>query len=101
MGAMKTETDLQLAKRKAEELEDFGDGPDHSDVFAKHSKIEIDDGSAIVKEFLETWHARVAAKDPEDKLSDEDEEAILRSTAEEFKQRFEGSPWIQTLLDSF
>jgi DNA mismatch repair protein MSH2 len=80
---------------------DVADGTDQADVFAKHSKVEIDDGTAIVKEFLETWHARVAAQDPDDKLGDEDELAVLKATAEEYKAKFEGSPWIQTLLANF
>ncbi|KAK4686325.1 DNA mismatch repair protein MSH2, partial [Tremellales sp. Uapishka_1] len=90
------ESVVKLAKRKAEELEDFGDGTSEN-VFAKHSKIETDEGTLLVKEFLDTWKSRIHDAD----MSDEDQVKELRRTAEEFKARFEGNPWVQTMMTSF
>jgi DNA mismatch repair protein MSH2 len=105
----------QLAKRKAEELEDFGgelphlsdvnsnlteayesDGED--DTFGKFPKQETDEGTALVKSFLEDWKLRVESRGD----MDEDEQvAELRRVAEEYKERFEGNEWVKGLMTSF
>ena len=88
----------QLAKRKAEELEDFGDGAAEA-TFAKFSKKDTEEGTELVKSFLDTWKARVEARG--EGLSEEEQVAELRKVAEEYKGRFEGNPWVQGLCESF
>ncbi|CAD6590292.1 MAG: MutS-like protein, partial [Tremellales sp. Tagirdzhanova-0007] len=89
------ESVVKLAKRKAEELEDFGDSaPDNA--LTKYSRAETDEGTAIVREFLDTWKARV--EDGSRELSEEEQVAELRRTAEAFKERFEGNSWVQGLM---
>lgn len=98
----------QLAKRKAEELEDFGDGAP-AGLFAKHSRQEIDDGTVLVKQFLEEWKARTevvagsasGGDDSAMQLSEEAQVEELRKVAEEYRERFESSPWVQSLLEGF
>lgn len=82
-----------MAKRKAEELEDFGDGTDASPV-AKLPKAEVDAGTEIVRAFLEEWRQRAEGGDGEAQL------AALRKTVEEYKGKFEGNAWVQNVLEA-
>jgi DNA mismatch repair protein MSH2 len=94
-----------LAKRKAEELEDFGEGAADT-VFAKHTKLETDQGTQLVKEFLDAWKGRIgqsgAGGGEDEAMMDEDAQVEeLRKVAEEFREKFEASPWIKSLLEGF
>ncbi|KAF8508246.1 DNA mismatch repair protein [Hysterangium stoloniferum] len=98
------ESVVKLAKRKADELEDFGDG---TDITAKFSKQEADDGSKIVTEFLQNWACRLPsnAEDGDDIVMADDisldaELAELKRCFEEFKPRIESNPWCQAILSS-
>jgi DNA mismatch repair protein MSH2 len=104
---------VQVAKRKAEELEDFGgesrettalrmltpatDGSEDTSS-AKFSKMETDEGTAVMKAFLDEWKASVEGQGD---LSEEAQVAELKRIAEVYKQRFESSPWIKNLLKTF
>lgn len=106
-------TKVQVAKRKAEELEDFGgesrettalrmltpavDGSEDTSS-AKFSKMETDEGTAVMKAFLDEWKASVEGQGD---LSEEAQVAELKRIAEEYKERFESSPWIKNLLETF
>jgi len=110
--------EAQLAKRKAEELEDFGgtylrlaedvnsfraDGS-ADDGLPKYSKSETDEGTALMRQFMETWKARAESLDDLNGESGASEEAQvdeLRRVAEEFGERFKGSAWITGLMDRF
>jgi DNA mismatch repair protein MSH2 len=93
------ESVVRLAKRKADELEDFGDGSEGEDVFAKISKSETDEGTAIVQDFLKTWKERTAAGDGDATMRSEEEElALLKATAREFKERMDGNAWTKAVL---
>ncbi|EIW69972.1 hypothetical protein TREMEDRAFT_30126 [Tremella mesenterica DSM 1558] len=89
------ESIIKLAKRKAEELEDFGDGA-NDESLNKYSETETDQGAALMQEFLQTWKSRAEVSLEE--LSEEGQVGLLRKTATEFKERFEGSPWIMGVL---
>jgi DNA mismatch repair protein MSH2 len=94
-----------LAKRKAEELEDFGEGTADT-VFAKHTKLETDQGTQLVKEFLDAWKDRIgqsgAGGGEDEAMMDEDAQVEeLRKVAEEYRDKFEASPWIKSLLEGF
>nr|XP_018259687.1 DNA mismatch repair protein MSH2 [Kwoniella dejecticola CBS 10117]OBR81845.1 DNA mismatch repair protein MSH2 [Kwoniella dejecticola CBS 10117] len=100
------ESVVKLAKRKAEELEDFGDGdPDES--LTKYTKEETDEGTALIQEFLNTWKTRTATTtngdgegDEDMGMSEEDMLAELRRTAEEFKEKFEANPWVRGVVNT-
>jgi DNA mismatch repair protein MSH2 len=94
-----------LAKRKAEELEDFGEGGADT-VFAKHTKLETDQGTQLVKEFLDAWKDRIGQSGSgggeDEAMMDEDAQVEeLRKVAEEYREKFEASPWIKSLLEGF
>lgn len=105
-------SDEQLAKRKAEELEDFGGQSLSSDpvlkahpsddtaqnAISKFSKTETDEGTRVVKSFLDEWKARTADSSA---MNEDDQVAELRKVAEEYQEKFAASPWIQGLLESF
>ncbi|WVQ85977.1 hypothetical protein IAT38_008145 [Cryptococcus sp. DSM 104549] len=101
------ESVVKLAKRKAEELEDFGD--DAPAPASKYSKTEIDSGTDIVKDFLDTWKARVGgggegrSGGEDDEMAPSEEEMVreLKRTAEEFRERFEGNEWVKNLMSTF
>lgn len=78
-----------------------------NDIFAKHSKTETDEGTALIKEFLNEWKAGVEAQsggtdgDEAMALSEEAQIEELRKVAERYKDRFEASPWIRDVLAAF
>lgn len=63
----------------------------------------------LVKQFLEEWKARTEAAaggasgsdDSVMQLSEEAQVEELRKVAEEYRTRFESSPWVQSLLEGF
>ena len=52
---------VSMAKRKADELEDFSTKHDASAI--KHSKQDVEEGSALLKEVLVQWKKEVEGKD--------------------------------------
>ncbi|GHJ90150.1 hypothetical protein NliqN6_6552 [Naganishia liquefaciens] len=97
------ESVVRLAKRKADELEDFGDGTETGDVFAKISKQETDEGTQIIQEFFQAWKAM--EEEQESKMSDGDvvaeKQKVLQQVVEQFKDKLEGNAWVQTVLENF
>lgn len=101
----------QFAKRKADELEDFGEeagGEVAESPFSKHPRQETEDGTRLVKEFLQTWAARVPesmAVDGDGSIpsstSAEDEIRVLKEVAEEFKDRLAANAFTADLLATF
>ncbi len=83
---------MQLAKRKAEELEDFGEGD--ASPAAKLPKSEVDAGTEIVRTFLEEWRQRAEGGDGEAQL------AALRATVDEYREKFEGNAWVKNVLEA-
>jgi DNA mismatch repair protein MSH2 len=67
-------------------------------TYAKHPKIETDEGTALVKAFLEEWKERVESKGD---ISEEEQVVVLRAVAEEYRQRFEGNAWVRGLMSAF
>jgi len=95
---------IRLAKRKAEELEDFGaeNMPSRESQF---SPEVIESGVQIIEELLKTWASRAPAADDEDvvmadDLSPEAELAELKSCFSTYQERLENNPWVQSLLAS-
>ncbi|KDQ60242.1 hypothetical protein JAAARDRAFT_32621 [Jaapia argillacea MUCL 33604] len=98
------ESVVKLAKRKAEELEDFNTD-DHASE-PQHSKEVTDEGIQIVEQLLRTWASRIPDEvDGEDVVMSDDTTAEaqleeLKRCFEEFKPRIEANPWVQYLLSS-
>ena len=117
---------LQLAKRKADELEEFSKGtsvrydatptfsrvtwcPDQTDAAVEDIPKEVaEEGMQIVEDVLRAWTSRTSAPqdamdvDGEDDVFDvEAELTALRSCFEEFKPKTEGNKWVQTMLQAF
>ncbi|WVR08513.1 hypothetical protein IAU60_005568 [Kwoniella sp. DSM 27419] len=107
------ESVVKLAKRKAEELEDFGDGEVAEATSAKFSKQETEEGTALIASFLSEWKSRTlgssesalpSTQDAEaevEGMSEEDMVAELRKVAEEYKDRFEGNEWVKHVMSNF
>ena len=111
----------QLAKRKADELEDFGGNSlcptssirsscastDGNESAAEHSEEETEAGSRIVTELLRTWASQVRQDGDDgddivmsDDLSPENQLAELKRCFELFKPQIEANGWCQSVLNS-
>ena len=91
----------QLAKRKADELEDFG----NSD--AEQSEPEAlpevtKEGIQIMEELLQAWASDVDGDDivMSDELSSAAQLKGLKDCVEEFQPRIENNAWLQSMLTS-
>ncbi|RDX54685.1 DNA mismatch repair protein [Lentinus brumalis] len=95
------ESVVKLARKKADELEDFNEEKAES----KLSPEVIEEGTKIVEEMLRTWASK-STDDGEDIVMDDDdvspEEQLeeLRRCVEQFRPRIEGNAWAQGLLAS-
>lgn len=96
------ESVVKLARRKAEELEDFG-GPD--DSIDKDMPVDVtNEGIAIVEELLSTWAAS-QTQDGEDVVMEDADGASpevqleeLKRCFDDFRPKIEGNAWLQSLL---
>ena len=93
---------LQLAKRKADELEDFAVGQ-HPEP--QHSDEVMEEGIQIVEELLRTWAESTSGADSEDVVMDDDVSADtqleeLRQCVQAFRPRIEGNAWVQSMISS-
>jgi len=101
---------IALAKRKAEELEDYDeDEPASTSVLDSLPEDVTKEGAALIDEFLKTWAARTSQNseqgekgtkrprtaDPEAELQE------LRKVVDEFRPRIEANPWSAKVLESF
>ncbi|KAM0786928.1 hypothetical protein ACM66B_002350 [Microbotryomycetes sp. NB124-2] len=108
---------IKLAKRKADDLEDFSDATNEAKEAANVlSSEQVAQGTALVEEFLGEW-AKAAPAGSEGDNQDEDVampgaddeedgdaqvekslEALLK-VYEQYKNRFDESPWLKQVLD--
>lgn len=96
-----------MAKRKADELEDFNA---ENDTTAGLDEAVVEEGNALVEQFLKTWAVRVAQQDDGDVVMGDDSgdedgtpEAQLeelKKCFEEFRPQLEGNPWAQRIVAS-
>ena len=113
---------FQLAKQKADELEDFNTGMLTSGIALRllfdvrlpidnESEMDVDpgvveEGTRLVEQLLKTWVARTSAQDGEDVVMvdgdgvDESEAQLaeLKRCLEEFRPQLEGNLWVQKVL---
>ncbi|KAG9218238.1 hypothetical protein CCMSSC00406_0005919 [Pleurotus cornucopiae] len=95
------ESVVKLARRKAEELEDFGG--ENSSTQDAASEAITEEGIKIVEELLRTWASHSSTDDDVDmdgEVSTETQLDELRQCVELFKPQLEQNPWIQSLLGS-
>nr|WJN24902.1 MSH2 [Tranzscheliella williamsii] len=102
---------IALAKRKAEELEDY-EG-DETSMLDSLPEEETKAGAALIEEFMKTWAERSAGPSAADaaeaehearKRSRPDPQAQLdqlKRTVEEFRPRIEANAWAAKVLASF
>ncbi|KAJ1018408.1 hypothetical protein NDA18_006562 [Ustilago nuda] len=99
---------IALAKRKAEELEDYDEDDPESGKTVLDSLPEdvTKKGAALIDEFLKTWASRTQQEDagtakrarhadPEEELQE------LRKMVDEFRPRIEANAWAAKVLESF
>ncbi|RPD65678.1 DNA mismatch repair protein [Lentinus tigrinus ALCF2SS1-7] len=95
------ESVVKLARKKADELEDFN----HEEVEPDLPPEVIEEGTKIIEEMLRTWASK-STHDGEDVVMDDDdvspEEQLdeLRRCVEQFRPRIESNAWAQGLLAS-
>lgn len=89
----------QLAKRKADELEDFG-GPNQQEAF---SQDVIDAGTSLMQQMLSSWveqHPATGAADGEDVEMDDSAAELdtLKKCYEQYRTELEANPWCRSVL---
>ncbi|KAF8067657.1 DNA mismatch repair protein [Lyophyllum atratum] len=95
---------VKLAKRKADELEDFGTDK-ASEEDAMPAEV-TEEGLQVMEDFLRAWSSQTSVGDGEDVVmvdADEDPEAQLqelRKCMEDFRPRIEKNRWLQSVLGS-
>ncbi|KAG8529307.1 MutS-like protein [Bacidia gigantensis] len=70
---------VNMAKRKADELEDFSTKHDAEAV--KHSKEDVDEGSALLKEMLMQWKSETDGKNMSSEAQVEKMKALVRGNS--------------------
>lgn len=92
---------LQLAKRKADELEDFAVGQ-HPEP--QHSDTVMEEGIQIVEDLLRTWAESTSGTDDEDvvmeDVSADAQLEELRQCVKAFQPRIEGNAWVQSMISA-
>ncbi|PWN51340.1 putative DNA mismatch repair protein MSH2 [Violaceomyces palustris] len=99
------ESVIKLAKRKAEELEDYED--DEPSTLTMPEDV-TKQGTALIEEFLTTWsqrnqallqdqgsNKRIKTVDPKSQLQ------VLKECVDQFKDRVRGNAWASKVLESF
>lgn len=89
---------INMAKRKADELEDFKSK--HDDQHTSYTKEEVAEGSALLKELLIEWKKRVEVeqtrKGGEKKVSSTEMAKMMREMVDgEWKERVQGNNWVK------
>ncbi|KAA1473044.1 DNA mismatch repair protein [Dentipellis sp. KUC8613] len=103
------ESVVKLAKRKADELEDFNTGTPKPEIAPEVTE----EGIKLVEEFLRSWSAQSATGQDGDgdvvmvddnptraDASPEAQLAQLKACFAEFQPRLESNPWVQSLLST-
>jgi DNA mismatch repair protein MSH2 len=81
---------VNMAKRKADELEDFSGKHEQLDIEA--SQADVERGSALLKEVLNQWKERIEGK----KMSKEEQIDLMRNLVKGEPELME-NPWFKTV----
>ncbi|KAL9631880.1 MAG: hypothetical protein Q9164_005651 [Protoblastenia rupestris] len=81
---------VNMAKRKADELEDFS--TKHEEALIKHSKQDVEEGSALLKEMLVQWKADTEGKN----MSTEDQVERMKDLVKSNAKLLE-NPFFQSI----
>lgn len=109
---------IRLAKRKAEELEDYEDDAEAEKILDADLPAAVtEEGTKLVEKFLRTWAERsraLAGEQDEEMAGDEDvggekrvkldpalELAELKKVVGEYRERVEGNAWAARVLKTF
>ncbi|KAJ7255181.1 muts domain V-domain-containing protein [Mycena rebaudengoi] len=92
---------VKLARRKADELEDFGGEKKHDSGFSPEL---TDEGIKLVEELLLEWSSQSGGADGEDVVMEDDSpeaqlEELKRCVAK-FQPQIEANPWLVSVLGS-
>ncbi|OJT02824.1 DNA mismatch repair protein msh-2 [Trametes pubescens] len=94
------ESVVKLARRKADELEDFNADKGEPELPAE----VVEEGTQIVEDLLRAWATTQGGHDGEDvvmgdeEASEEAQLEELRRCVEQFRPKIEGNPWVQSVL---
>ena len=92
---------LQLAQRKADELEDSAVGQ-HPEP--QHSDEVMEEGIQVVEELLPTWAESTSGAEGEDvvmnDVATDTQLEKLHQCVEAFRPRIEGNAWVQSMISS-
>ncbi|KAH8097021.1 DNA mismatch repair protein [Cristinia sonorae] len=98
---------VKLAKRKADELEDFNSAAKEDDPTAQFAPEVIEEGTQLIAQILDEWSAArptdedVAMTDADDEDDDtESQLAELKKCMDEYKDRLKGNAWVRQMLQS-
>ncbi|EPS97986.1 hypothetical protein FOMPIDRAFT_1127467 [Fomitopsis schrenkii] len=96
---------VKLARKTADELEDFNAEDKHKEPELSDEVVE--EGTKIVEELLQAWAANSSQADDEDIVMADDDEpdaaaqlAELKVYFEQFQPRLESNAWVQSVLGS-
>jgi DNA mismatch repair protein MSH2 len=108
----------QLARRKADELEDFGVGkfpsstsstersqPQRTDTTPSGPQFSEDiteEGITIVEEFLRAWASSTQDEDGDEVMDQTSEGQLqeLKNCFEKYRSQIEDNPWIRSMISS-
>lgn len=70
---------------------------------SKYTKEETDEGTDLIKEFLDTWKSRVEALsesegEGEGGVDEERQVELLREVAKEYGGRLDSNKWVEGLI---
>ncbi|GAA5875064.1 hypothetical protein JCM3774_003418 [Rhodotorula dairenensis] len=94
---------VKLAKRKADDLEDFDERPESAEAEGAAAALpsqDIAEGTALVEAFLDAWAERTGALPPAGDVEDRQEAELkeLVDCFESFQDRFDSSRWTKEVL---
>ncbi|SPO24558.1 probable DNA mismatch repair protein MSH2 [Ustilago trichophora] len=94
---------IALAKRKAEELEDYDEVEASRGVLDSLPEDVTKEGAALIDEFLKTWASRSAgeAGTKRAKMDPKEELQELKKVVDEFRPKIQANAWAAKVLESF
>jgi len=97
---------VKLAKRTADELEEFNKGTESTNQVSPEVQ---DEGITIIESLLHAWSSRTSTSDDDAMIVDGEENNLdvqaqlneLKKCVEEFQPKIQGNAWVQSLLAAF